>query len=112
MESKELQQGDVILVPVSEIPSDAKPRKNMVLKEGEGHNVHVMEAPVADDVEVFEREGRLFVRVKGDGAKLVHRSISGGVGEHASQVVAPGLYEQKSVQEWDPWRNEGRNVQD
>ncbi len=103
------QQGDVIFELCPEIPSDAKPVKTNVVREGEGHHVHVLEGP---EVELFEKDGVIYARVGKGGAKIEHRSVSGGAGEHNTQTIKPGTYKTPGVVEWSPWQEEARRVQD
>ena len=101
------QQGDVVF-EMAEIPSDAKRRESLVVREGEGHHAHVMEG----DVELFEKDGTIYVRVGVGGARINHQQIGGGPGEHATQTIAPGTYRTPGVVEWNPWEKEARRVQD
>jgi hypothetical protein len=101
------QQGDVIF-EVSEIPSDAKPLTSNVVRRGEGHHAHVLDG----DVQLFDRDGTIYVRVGPGGATIQHERVGGGVGEHNPQTIAPGTYRTPSVVEWNPWNQEARRVQD
>lgn len=104
---KGYQQGDCILVSGVKIPSGAKSvspgDRGFVLAEGEhtGH-AHVIEA--TPEVEMFEKDGTLYLKVAGDSI-LTHE-------EHHAQTVAPGTYEIRRVVEVDPFDNEIRTVAD
>jgi len=94
-----LRQGDVLLVPVDEIPDGLKevPRESgrLVLAHGEatGH-AHVIEGEaelLAADVEDLEQR---FLRVEQE-AELVHD-------EHDTITVEPGEYEVRRQREYAP----------
>ena len=89
----QVRQGDVLLVPVKEIPSDAKPveqagsRVTLAMGEVTGHS-HRFETGAA----LFrpdELQGGMggYVVVGGDGATLLHE-------EHTAIAVPAGLYVQ------------------
>ena len=105
---KAYQQGDVLILQATAIPEGAKPVKpgtrGHVLAEGEhtGH-AHTMEATEA--VELFVRDGVLWLRVGEGGATVTHE-------EHRAQTVAPGVYKIRRVVEVDPFENEIRTVAD
>ena len=109
MKMRKLQQGDVLLHQVAGLPDGAESVKpiqgRLILAEGEatGHAHAVM---VADDVELFEKAGTLYLRNAGGGpVDLVHE-------EHHTQTVAPGTYEIGIVIEVDPFEDEVREVAD
>lgn len=94
-----LRQGDILLVPVDEIPKGLRPvpreQGRMVLAHGEvtGH-AHVIEGDavfLAEDLE--EMEGR-FLKVEQD-AELVHD-------EHSTLKVPAGSYEVRRQREYAP----------
>lgn len=98
----QFRQGDV-LVEAAAIPEDAKRVKvqgRVILAEGEatGH-AHTMEA---DLVELYEREGTLYMNVLAP-APLTHQ-------EHAAITVTPGTYKVTRQREYTP--EAIRNVQD
>lgn len=94
---KQRQQGDVLLELVSEVPKGAKrverKLRGFVLAEGEatGH-AHVIEAQ-DDAVEMYEKDGQLYVRLASE-QDLVHE-------EHKTQTVEPGVWKVNRVQEKD-----------
>lgn len=106
----QLQQGDVLMLPVSALPKGCKTikdRRGVVLAEGEvtGHyhgiaeeegEVALMEAP----------DGRRFVVNSGEKpVTLTHQ-------EHKPVIVAPGAYQVGIVREKDWFQDMVRNVQD
>ncbi len=103
--SKQFRQGDCFLEAVKEIPSDAKSAKSRdgryVLLDGEATGHHHSVA-VCDDVEMFERNGELFLRI-GKETPLEHQ-------EHATIPLPPGNYRMTRQREY--WDEEIRYVQD
>jgi len=103
-----IQQGDVILVVVRDIPPDAtrvQPgTRGYVLAEGEatGH-AHTIEA--APNVELYERDGVLYLRVLECPVPMRHE-------EHDTAILAPRTYRVKRVREWDEFAEEARTVID
>lgn len=97
-----IRQGDVLLVPASEIPAGTVPveRENgrAVLAHGEvtGHH-HSIAHP---DVQLVTREEadelRMWLQVTAPGpVKLEHQ-------EHSTLLVPPGLYEVRRQREYSP----------
>ena len=105
--SKRHQQGDLKLTPVSIVPEGAKRLSSRagryVLAEGEatGHAHTIEECP---EVEMYERDGTLFLRTAGP-ATIEHQ-------EHAAQIVEPGIYEVGRVLEYDYLKEQARMVLD
>ena len=99
-----IRQGDCMLIPVDSIPKSAKatkPRENRhILLEGEatGHR-HSVAAP---DVEMFERDGTIYLKVLTE-TPLEHQ-------EHAPIVLGLGNYVMRRQREY--WEEETRNVMD
>jgi hypothetical protein len=97
-----VQQGDVVLSPITRPPAGAVPVPAQPLAVGEGHHHHVMVGDVsyltADEEAGVEA---LFVTVGQGGATLEHHVIGGGPGEHATITVSPGTYRVHRVHEWD-----------
>ena len=92
------RQGDVLLVPVVDIPAGVKRvrPKRVVLAEGEvtGH-VHEL---VGGDVQLFQDKAEaLFVKIMG-APELRHA-------EHATQVIEPGFYRVVRQREYTPAEN-------
>lgn len=97
-----IRQGDVLLKPVSKIPTDAKPVRRvggrLILAEGEvtGHHHAIRDAGVG----LLELGERRFLQVPETGAQLKHE-------EHTKIDVAPGLYEvviQREYDDAEEWR--------
>ena len=90
------RQGDVLIVKVNNIPSDATKRKSRVLAEGEATG-HMHEL---DKGEVYEKEGVLYFKVdSNEPATLVHP-------EHKAVTFEPGEYKVIRQREYEPrsWR--------
>src|SRR5216684_73852 len=96
------RQGDVLLVPVEEVPEGAKRvrPKRLVIAEGEvtGH-VHEL---VGGKVELFEKAEVVFARIM-SAPQLQHA-------EHATQTIEPGVYRVVRQREYSP--SEIRRVAD
>jgi len=104
MMKRQYRQGDVLLHPIAALPSTAKRvtvERRIVLAEGEvtGH-AHAIEA--TPDVELYELEGTLYLRVL-ETVPLKHE-------EHAEIAVSPGTYEVK--RQVEEWMDEVRRVAD
>ncbi len=98
------QHGDVTIVAVSSIPGAAKKSTTRVLAYGET-TTHKHQLTDEADVEVYEHEGTLFLRVGPGGAGITHE-------EHGLGVIAPGEYQVGHVQEYDHFVEEARSVRD
>lgn len=91
------RQGDVLIVPIKEIPKDAKPgvRENgrILLAHGEatGH-AHAIAEPEA---EILEAGGDRYVRVGNKGAAVTHE-------EHGPIALPPGKYRVVLQREYQP----------
>ena len=106
----QLQQGDVIFKVVGSIPADAVPIASPVIAEGEGHHLHRIANP--DAVELFERGGIKYARVKTP-TVLEHVGINGGEGEHGAVSLAPDtVYAFGRVREYDHAAKWARRVVD
>lgn len=97
------QHGDVTIIP-SPIPVGAQITDRRTLAEGEvtGHAHRLLNNA---DVEVYEYEGVLFLRVGLRGADLTHE-------EHGVGTIAPGDYKVGRVREYDHFAEEVRVVYD
>ena len=89
------RQGDLLIVKVSKIPTDAIKQNNRVLAEGEatGH-MHAL-----DSGTVYEKNGVLYFRVSDGITKLNHP-------EHKTIEFEPGEYKVIRQREYEPkgWR--------
>lgn len=123
-----IRQGDVILVPVGEIPSEAKKVKDKVLQHSEisGHHHHFRQdssvtlyqvgkqpldqLTITPDfqkyIEVAEPE--LLYHGKG----FVEQPAATGTGDHNALSVQPGLYKVVIKREYDYNKLEPRQVYD
>lgn len=94
------RQGDILVERITTIPSQAVNRTDPVLAYGEatGH-CHTAEG----DVELYERDGTLYLRVGSAGATITHQ-------EHATIGLTAGDYRMTQQREYTP--EAIRNVQD
>mgnify|MGYP001586258800 CR=1 FL=1 len=105
MPKKMIVQGDVYLVEIESLPEGTKKveknERGYILAKGEhtGH-AHVID----DDLEVYDRDGVLYIKT--EKAVLVTHE------EHLHITVEPGIWRVGIVQEYDPFVEETRNVQD
>lgn len=95
-----VRQGDVLLAP-STIPTDAVRIATRPLAFGEktGHHHSLLADGVVleDAVEMYEKDGQIFVSIKDDGVSLVHQ-------EHkAHPSIVPGDYKVTIQQENTDW---------
>jgi hypothetical protein len=98
-----IQQGDVLIMKVKEIPADAVPKPGpVVLAEGEttGH-AHRIES---DKAQLYTMGNILFLNVL---APVVVKHE-----EHKPVTVEPGQYRIGRVQEYDHFAEEARAVED
>lgn len=104
MKRIENQHGDLLL-EVSEIPQGAQKidvKNGYVIEHGEGVHTHIF--PNVEGIEVFEKEGEIYVRVNKK-TSLDHE-------EHGQQIVMPGIYKKKIERVWDYETMESRKVID
>ena len=105
-----IQQGDVLIRSISEIPSDLKKfrqdHRGYVLAEGEhtGHFHGVV--CVDDDVDMWKDDstGKLYMSNRSD-ITVTHQ-------EHSHISVPAGTWEVDYVKEYDHFAEEARNVRD
>jgi len=100
---KYFQQGDVLIVPVSDINEDLQKKEDNIVAEGEatGH----MHRVLGDDVEVMVGpNGDIFVSAP-KGATMTHD-------EHHTINLPVGKFKIGIVQEYDPLEDEVREVRD
>lgn len=98
------QHGDVTIQPAA-IPAAAQRTDRRVLAEGEV-TAHAHRLVENADVEVYEHEGTLFLRVGPGGAGVTHE-------EHGLGVIdQPGDFRVGRVQEYDHFQEEARQVRD
>ena len=104
---KPLQQGDVIINPVEEIPDGAKPvascARGYILAEGSatGH-AHVVKKNAG--IEFVENGGKFYLRNA--------RPVTVRHEEHKPVTVPAGTWKIVKVREYDHFSEEARNVAD
>jgi len=96
------RQGDILMMPIRELPADARLRPDLVLAEGErtGHRHRIAETGGAL---LFERGTDLFLGVKAESVTVVHD-------EHKPIVLNQGRYRVWRQREYSPM--EDRFVED
>jgi hypothetical protein len=99
------QQGDVIFKKVDGVQGDKRVNEDFILVRGEatGHH-HSVAIADREQVEIFERKGTLFMKVK-DPVVIEHQ-------EHRPITLPAGDYEIGQVREYDHFVEEARKVQD
>ncbi len=95
------QQGDVCIVKVSEIKGKKLNHKTLATGEATGHNHTITEG----DVELYEHEGTMFLRVKSETAELTHQ-------EHDTITLPKGDYKINIVREYNHFDEEAKRVVD
>jgi hypothetical protein len=96
-----IQQGDVLIKKVSEIKGKKLGHLTLAKGESTGHHHTITEG----EVELYEHEGILFLRVNSEKATLTHQ-------EHAPVEIPQGEYEIGIVREYSHFDEEARNVRD
>jgi hypothetical protein len=99
------QHGDLLLEVVDSIPEDAKclsVKNGFVIERGEGVHTHVF--PEVEGIEVYEKDGQIYVRVNKE-TQLDHE-------EHGRQTVKPGIYRKCIERVFDYESMEARKVID
>ncbi len=102
-----LQQGDVLLERIKELPEGVKKKKGFVLAEGEvtGHAHKIDLTKIKSDlVSLYEKDGILYVKANAD-VPLIHE-------EHGTVEIKKGIYKVRKVQEYDHFLEESREVRD
>ena len=98
------QQGDVLITPAT-LPADAHLAGEGILARGEATG-HAHRLDAATDGLLYETsDGRLFLRVGPQGARITHE-------EHRPVVVPQGEYVIGRVREYDHFAEEARQVRD
>lgn len=110
MKKVKIQQGDLILVHVSEMPKAAKRVEikgaSFIMLRGEGVNTHEIQSEtLTNDVEVYQDGDVLYIKTKKD-VPLVHQ-------EHGTTIINKGsILERRIEREWDYEEEEARNTRD
>lgn len=91
------RQGDIFFEAVTEIPANAKrveSKRRHIIAEGEatGHHHSVAVMP---DVEMFERDGTLYLRIARENVQVEHQ-------EHAPIDLPVGIYRVGRQREYHP----------
>ena len=88
------RHGDVIVMPVENIPAEAVRRPSVTLARGEatGHSHRIQDPRTA---ELFEADGEGYLRVSADAAVLVHD-------EHKPISLPRGIYKFWMQREYSP----------
>ncbi|MBF0518646.1 MAG: hypothetical protein HQK92_02870 [Nitrospirae bacterium] len=119
MRNRYYQQGDVVVKPCAIIPDGAKrvsvdaKRHKLVLARGEHTGMgHVIEE---DGVEMYERDGVLYLKVNRPTTTLRHENEAGNMvveESHDPMEITTGTYKIDIVKEYDPFEKEINNVYD
>lgn len=110
-------QGDVIFVKIDSIPAGAKKvtpqrKSGYVLAEGEatGH-AHVLTAEPG--VELFERDGMLFIKNPDVAATVKHVEVDDSpTKEHKPVEIHKGTWEIRPGKEYDHFKEEANQIRD
>lgn len=88
------RQGDVLLFSITAVPEGAQKLPHCTLAEGEltGHSHRVAEP---EAVELFEKDGTLYLTVKKESATVVHD-------EHGPITLERGVYRVAKQREYAP----------
>jgi len=101
------RHGDVGIIPIENIETSFKKRKDNTLAYGEvtGHSHRILPKTKEDIVEVYENDkGELAIKVKGV-AVVVHE-------EHKTIEIPTGTYKIVNEREFDYYQLASRKVQD
>ena len=95
------QQGDVVIIKVSEIKGKRLNHLTLAKGEATGHH-HII---TKGDAELYEHEGTMFLRVNSEEAILTHQ-------EHNTITIPKGDYKINIVREYDHFVEEAKKVRD
>lgn len=98
-----IQQGDVIITPITKIPEGYEQTKGLVLAEGEVTG-HMHEVTVGDAV-LYRNAEELILEVLSDEAVVTHQ-------EHKPATLPRGKYKIGIVKEYDHFAEEAKRVAD
>lgn len=102
---KQIQQGDVLIERIDEIPESAKKLDHGRLAEGEKTNHHHSLTNLGIAMLLMNGDNMFLQVAEGKEAVIEHQ-------EHNPVKVPAGNYQVKIVQEWDPFNEEARKVLD
>ena len=100
------RHGDILLKQIGELPKKTKKLNHLVLAEGEvtGHKHEVQVANKEDCRLMTDNQGRMYLEVATP-SPLTHQ-------EHDTIKIKKGVYVVEHEQEYDPFEEEIRRVQD
>lgn len=105
----QLQQGDVLLEKVIQLPSNKSRLNHLTLAEGEvtghAHRVEVLDGDTGIAELFREEKGNMYLSVKNGQVTLTHE-------EHGNITLEEGIYKIGIVQEYDYETEESKNVMD
>lgn len=108
MKQELIRQGDIMLVPVKELPTggtrSSKRELTIALGEATGHHHTLYPTDKKSKATLVEVNGRRFIDV---GAEYFLRHQ-----EHEEHRIVPGLYEIVIEEEYDPFEEEMKKVVD
>lgn len=105
--NKPIRHGEIMLVPVSEIPEGETVRHtSYIIGHSETGHHHVLEGTEFEVTELSNDE--LYFRLF-EPTKLVHKKQTD---KHKTLVVNPGIYKRFHDTEYDPWEGVIRDVAD
>lgn len=106
---KAYRHGEVSLIEVTEAPKGLfKKVKSFILAHSETQHNHVLEAKKAADLEIYESNGEVFVKVNNPVA-LKHQKTFDA---HRTLEIAPGLYKRYEMAEYSPFTQIIQTVKD
>lgn len=94
-----VRHGDVDLIPVDQIPKEAKERKSNIVMHGESGHVHKL-----INGQILIHDDQMFVKSTNE-TYLTHE-------EHKKTLVPEGIFEVKQEEEFDPFADTIRRVRD
>lgn len=102
--NRPMAQGDILVIPIKNIPADAKPAKDQngryVVAHSESGHDHVIEKARAEVYEAADDEFIAYVRALGGGAEIEHKR---DFDTHETIGLAPnGTYEIRRQREYVP----------
>jgi len=106
MNLNQIQQGDVLLIRITELPKNVKKTANRIVAHGESGHTHIL----TGNVQMYEcnNDNDLFFEVLGNDVELKHE-------EHnvvTSDILSPGFYKVGRIVEYDYETEEAKYVKD
>lgn len=107
--TKFIRHGEVILMPVSDVPKlKSEKSKNYIVGHSETGHHHVLESKTEFEVMSSSEKDELFIRLFEPG-KLVHKKT---FDFHKTLDVSPGTYKVVKKTEYDPFQGVIREIYD